>query len=157
MEMSNIRRIGPEMARYIADHQDMYPKAMAEPEVTFVKIMDDSRFCFGSFVLKELAAWVLCAQEDPTSPCQVYWYDLAVLPAFQRKGLAKQLMIHTYRELRWAGQWVRMHTRTTSYPRNELGLRRCGYKIVRDIYIPHHYLEEYGVGEDAHELLLAPV
>lgn len=152
-----IKHIGPEYAAYIASHQGMYPAQMREEAASFTAILESTHFNFGYFDGATLLGWVLCSAEEPASATQVYWYDLAILEEYQGHGYAKALMEHAYRELRWRGQWIRMHTRRATYPRNEDGLRRCGYRIVRDTFLPHHYLDEYGIDEDAHEVLLAPV
>lgn len=156
--MSAIIEIGPGFADYIAESQAMYPEEMREDAESFRAILNSTLFSFGYFAkgLPNPLGWVLCSAEEPKSAVQVYWYDVAVLPEYQGKGIAKALMKHAYAELRWHDQWIRMHTRRATYPRSEEGLRRMGYRIVRDIYLPHHYLQEYGIDEDAHELLLAP-
>jgi len=152
-----IETLNTKHASFITKHQQMYPEEMREDEDSFRTILGSTPFCYGAFDKTDLLGWVLCTVEEPHSAVQVYWYDLAVLAEYQLKGIAKALMVHAYRDLRWHGQWIRMHTRKATYPRNEEGLRHCGYRIMRDIYLPHHYLAEYGIDEDAHELLLAPV
>lgn len=147
-----IQALNLEYAEYIASHQQMYPPEMREEASSFQSILASTPFNYGWFEADTLIGWALCSAEVPCSPCQVYWYDLAVLEQFQGKGVAKALMAHAYADLRWHGQWIRMHTRKATYPRHALE----GYRIVRDIFIPHHYLSEYGIDEDAHELLLAP-
>lgn len=151
-----IQKLESHWAEYIASHQQMYPVEMQERAESFRAILESTAFNYGWFENETLIGWALCSAEEPCSPCQVYWYDLAVLEQFQGRGIAKALMATSYADLRWHGQWIRMHTRKATYPRTEAGLRNCGYRIVRDIYIPHHYLSEYGIDEDAHELLLAP-
>jgi predicted N-acetyltransferase YhbS len=152
-----IERLNTEHAQFIADHQQMYPKAMWEDASEFATILASTDFSFGAFADGALVGWILCSSEDPESAIQIYWYDLAVLESHHGQGIGKSLMQHAYRELRWKGQWIRMHTRRATYPRSEEGLRRSGYRIVRDVFLPHHYLEEYGIDEDAHELLLSPI
>lgn len=151
-----IRRLTSEHATYIAAHQEMYPLEMREEASSFEAILESTPFNYGFFQEDELVGWALCSAEEPVSAMQVYWYDLAVLTKAQGKGVARRLMAHAYADLRWHGQWIRMHTRKATYPRTEAGLRASGYRIVRDTFLPHHYLDEYGIDEDAHELLLAP-
>jgi ribosomal protein S18 acetylase RimI-like enzyme len=142
------------MAAYIAEHQTMYPAAMHEGAELFGEYLSSTPFNWGLFLGDNgtMAGWVICTAEEPPSSKQVYWIDLAVLPEFQGRHYSKVLMEHAYKELRWAGQWVRMHCRSTAYPRNAEGLRRCGYEIVRDTLEPKVYC-----GEDLHELLLKPL
>lgn len=157
-----IKPIGPEYATFIASSQTMYPEAMREEVDVFSRLLSHG-YCYGCFGNYTLMGWALTEPDDPKHIAgnhrQVYWYDLAVLEEYQGQGIAKALMKHAYAELRWQGFWIRMHTRRATYPRNDEGIRRCGYQIVTDLYLPNHYGLEYEMDEieHGHELLLKPV
>ncbi len=156
-----IKLIGPEFAQYIAEHQEMYPEAMREDVATFERLLA-SGHCLGWFDESEiLIAWILFEDDaSRLSSSQVYCYDCAVFPEYQRKGIGKALSAAAYKELRWMGYSIRMHCRRASYP-SPAFLFRYGYEIVADVFLPDHYAKEYEddslKGEHAHELVLKPI
>ena len=159
-----IKRIGPEMAEYIAANQLMYPEAMREDVETF-RVLLANPFCLGYFgvspalptrCIDALSGWILFKKE---SFKQEYCYDLAVLPDTQRCGIGRMLWIHACRELRWYGKRIHAHCRRQSY--ELLTCHAIGYELVRDKFIENHYAKEYEsddlIGEHAHEIWLKPV
>jgi GNAT superfamily N-acetyltransferase len=89
----------------------------------------------------------------------IYLYDVAVLPEFQRRGLATKLARVIFSQAREKGLKIRLHCRRTGYRLfgDSEKMREMGYAIVRDELRPDWYLKEFGIQEDAHELFLEPM
>lgn len=165
--MIMIKPIGPEYADYIAANQSMYPEEMHEDTETFKTLLASSDLSLGIlFALQAtpnppemmLTGWaIIDGSQDPP-----YLYDLAVLPAFQRKSIARDLMRALLANMRWRGLDLHYHARSTSYPllASVPFLTECGYQIVSDCYIPNHYGIEYEsdtLVEDGHEIFIRPI
>lgn len=88
-----------------------------------------------------------------------YIYDIAILPEYQRRGLGTALAREALSQARSRGLKVSLHARSTGYPLfgNRGRMREMGYLVTMDELKPDWYFAEYGVHEDARELLLEPV
>ena len=158
---------GETFAQFIFSSQDQcYPPAMREGLEVFDRLLNEKfgNYCWGAYIDDHLfCGWILFEVREDLEPPEpkehVYCYDLAVLPRWRGKGVAKALWRHAARELRWLGYWIKAHCRKQSYP--IIAGRTEGYQIERDDFIVDHYAKEYEddslTGEHAHEILLRPV
>ena len=89
----------------------------------------------------------------------LYVSDLSILPAYQGLGYAKELVKFSLRETRWHKEKIHSYLRKTSYHivANPILITSAGYEIIKDCFQPHHYYKRFGLAEDAHELIIAPI
>ena len=145
-------------ARILARIQrQVYTKRMQESARTVLSILASTDLSRGMFMGHELIGYALIqkASQERT----VYLYDLAILPQFQGRGLGTKLVQEALASA-WQRQLkVRMHVRSTSRRLfvNRDKLRAAGYRLVRDRFVRDFYFAEFGVHEDAHELVLQPL
>ena len=154
-----IRGIRPEVAEYIASHQDGYPEAMREDDPKMWReMLATTPYSVGWFDGEVLVGWRIFKREAPKL---IYAYDLTVLKEYQGRGLAKAIVMASLKLPRWYGEQVHSHLRQTSYHivASPTLLREAGYEIVSDTLLPDHYFREYDglIHEDAHELYVKPI
>jgi GNAT superfamily N-acetyltransferase len=146
-------------ARLIARMQvRIYPKEMQEDAREILPILASTDLSRGLFSGKNLLGYALFERGDEKEGT-VYLYDFAILPQFQSKGLGSKLLREVL-ALPWRRKLkVRMHVRKTSYPllTNEEKLRAAGYRLIRVTLLHDWYFKEFGIHEDAHELVLQPL
>ncbi len=135
----------------------IYPKEMQEDAPTILSVLASTDLSRGLFLGKELVGYALFerAREKGT----VYLYDIAIVPHLQRRGLGTKL---AHEVLAAAGRrrlTIKMHVRATSYPlfANRGRLRAAGYRLVNDTFVRDFYFGEFGIHEDAHELVMEPL
>lgn len=154
-----IQAIGPEWAEYIALHQGhLYPPEMHEDVETFRELLASTTMSIGDVHEDALLSWAIF----DGSQAPLYLYDLAVLPEYQMRGFAKNLMRQVLRITRWHGLDIQCHARSTSYPllASIPFLTECGYRLYADTFLPNHYGKEYEsetLVEDGHHLVLRPI
>jgi GNAT superfamily N-acetyltransferase len=148
----------PVHARELVEAQGkIYPKEMRESERDILRILESSDLSCGAYKNSHLIGYVLV--KGAPQGGAVYIYDIAVLPEYQRKGLGTALAKQILKQAGAKGLNVSLHTRATSYPLfgNRAKMREMGYEIVQDELRPDWYFKEFGVHEDAHELLMEPL
>lgn len=130
---------------------------MQESARAIYSILMSTDLSRGLFMGEELIGYALFEKADILKT--VYLYDIAVLPKFQHKGLGTTLAREALAASRRRGLKVRMHVRSTSYPlfANSDKMRSAGYRVARKTFVPDFYFGEFGVHEDAHELVLYPL
>jgi len=145
-------------ARLLAHMQRrIYPKEMWEDARTILSVLESTDMSRGLFLREQLLGYAIfqgCDEERT-----IYLYDFAVLPHLQHKGLGTKLARDVL-----AAAWrktlkIKMHVRETSYPlfANRDKLRTVGYRLVSDKFVRDFYFGEFGIHEDAHELVMEPV
>jgi len=145
-------------ARLLAKMQQrIYPKKMQEDARTILSILESTDLSRGLFMGKRLFGYALFQRFSEEGV--VYLYDFAILPQLQHKGLGTKLaqdVLATVREKRLK---IKMHVRKTSYPlfANRDKLRAAGYRLVSDKFVRDFYFGEFGIHEDAHELIMKPL
>jgi ribosomal protein S18 acetylase RimI-like enzyme len=135
----------------------IYPREMQEDEQTVRSVLRSTDLSRGVYAGPKLIGYALVRAGDQHD--FIYLYDIAILPQFQRKGLGKKVAQEVFRLARRRNLKITMHVRSTAYrlfgdPKK---VRELGYAIVKDEYRPNWYFTEFGINEDAHELLLEPV
>jgi GNAT superfamily N-acetyltransferase len=147
-----------ETARTLAQIQrQVYPKKMRENPRTIYSILASTGLSRGIFMGRELIGYALFQRDNLDNT--VYLYDIAVLPRFQHKGLGTRLAQESLASAWQRGLNVRMHVRSTSYPLfvNRNKIRAGGYRLAGKKFVPDFYFGEFGIHEDAHELILRPL
>lgn len=147
-----------EVAKLLARAQrEVYPRKMQESARVIYSILMSTDLSRGLFMGEELIGYALFERAD--MPKTVYLYDIAVLPKFQHQGLGTKLAQDALAAAHRRGLKIRMHVRSTSYPlfTNRNKMRSVGYKVARKKFVPDFYFGEFGVHEDAHELVLYPL
>ena len=150
-----------EYAEYIANNQEMYPNEM---KITDISTWEDEikstpysvGMYFNNCVLKHIIGWRIFKREAEKL---LYVSDLSILPAYQVLGYAKELVKFSLRETRWHKEKIHSYLRKTSYHivANPILITSAGYEIIKDCFQPHHYYKRFGLAEDAHELIIAPI
>jgi ribosomal protein S18 acetylase RimI-like enzyme len=135
----------------------VYPTEMREREAEIRRILESSDMSLGIYKKGRLIGYALVRATQKIDT--VYIYDIAILPEFQRQGLGTSLAREILTQARSRGLKVSLHVRSTSYPLfgNRDKMREMGYLVAKDELKPDWYFGEYGVHEDARELLLEPL
>lgn len=145
-------------ARILAQIQRrVYPKKMQESPRTIYSILASTDLSRGMFLGHKLIGYVLFERSDLNNT--VYLYDIALLPKFQHQGLGTKLAQESL-AFAWRRRLkVRMHVRSTSYPlfANRSKMRVAGYRLASKKLVSDFYFGEFGIHEDAHELVLHPL
>ena len=144
-------------ARLLAQMQRrIYPKAMQEDARAILSVLASTDLSRGLFMGGDLVGYALFQRDGAGT---IYLYDIAILPHLQRRGLGTKLAQEAL-----AAAWrrrlkVRMHVRATSYPLfvNRDKLRAAAYRLVRNKFVRDFYFKEFGIHEDAHELVMKPL
>ncbi len=157
VKIGPLKRSVAKIAKEIARMQGrIYPKEMQESEETIQAVLDSTDLSRGVYKGKDLIGYGLVKGTEDKST--VYLYDIAILPEFQQKGYGTRLIQEILRSTRARNLRVAMHARSSGY--RLLGkrdmMRRLGYEVVKDEFLPDWYFNEFGIHEDARELLLQP-
>ncbi len=135
----------------------IYPKEMQEDVQTLLAILESTDMSCGLFIGKKLVGYALFQGVEKAG--MIYLYDIAILPRFQHRGLGAELTQGVL-----AAAWqkklrIKMHVRAMSYPLfvNRERLRAAGYRLVSNKLLRDWYFGEFGIHEDAHELVMEPL
>lgn len=135
----------------------IYPREMQEDARTILPVLASTDLSRGLFIGKELVGYALFqrARESGT----VYLYDIAIVPHLQRRGLGTKLAQEALAAAWHRRLTIKMHVRATSYPlfANRGKLRAAGYRLVNDKFVRDFYFGEFGIHEDARELIMKPL
>lgn len=136
--------------------EQIYPCGMQDDLKTIREILESSDLSRGMYRAGKLIGYALVQRAEKEGT--VYLFDFAVLPQFQRRGLGTRLAAAILRETNRRKLRIAMHVRSSSYPLfgNRQRMRRMGYDVAKDRFLADWYFGEYGVHEDAHELLMEP-
>lgn len=147
-------------AEFIATHQQMYPDEMKITDVeTWSDEITSTPYSVGMFLEQPndaLVGWRIFRREAED---MLYVSDLSILPAYQGLGYARELVKFSLKKPRWFKECIHSFLRETSYHVvADIDLiTSAGYKIVLDRFHKNHYYRRFGIAEDAHEIILAPI
>jgi len=145
-----------EHAAILFDMQrEIYPANFVESFEYLKKVLSDDNINIGVTVDGKLAGFLLAINENDG----LFLYDMAVLPAYQKKGLGTFLLEH------FLGMAYKKHLkiyvccREQSYPMFSKAekILKMGYKITGYKFEKDGYFENSGVHEDSYEMYLEPV
>lgn len=159
-----LKLLNPELAvkhaQYIASHQEMYPNEMKITDVaTWADEIMSTPYSVGMYLEEtntELIGWRIFRREAED---MLYVSDLSILPAYQGLGYSREVVKFSLKKPRWFKECIHSFLRETSYHVvADIDLiTSAGYKIVLDRFHRQHYSRRFGLNEDAHELILAPI
>jgi ribosomal protein S18 acetylase RimI-like enzyme len=147
-----------ETAEAIARMQkEIYPEAMQEDSQAVLSVLRSTDLSRGVYVNGALVGYGLVQKTSKKGV--VYLYDIAVLPSYQRRGLGSKLAREILGSAGSRGLKIVMHVRPAGYALfgNRERVREMGYDVAEDKLLPDWYYREFGIHEDAHRLVLAPL
>jgi GNAT superfamily N-acetyltransferase len=135
----------------------IYPKEMQENASTILSILGSTNLSRGLFERGGLIGYALFQRTRRART--IYLYDIAILPRLQHMGLGTKLVQEVLTATWERRLRVKMHVRATSYPLfvNRNKLRAAGYRLVSNKFVHDFYFKEFGIHEDAHELIMEPL